>query len=389
MAAHTPPIALPTPGSAGFSPALVRAVYAAPSLRGWQPDGTLLAVFLLALVARRGGVLIDVVREHGYPLPGVNRVMRTAVALAECVFGLETRTIHVAAHSTAADVSFEPRAACFVVTGLEDAPPPVLVKLRNEVASANKWVRPPLLVWVRSEDKADDSPPWLIDLFACSIVVVPEDIDPPPAGVESAALIPPDYVADLRTLLEITHVHPPLEVHISNLVAALSLHPALASSISARAEEALNRLIRAQRLLASPFDLPPNWEDNLHTWQHEVGNPNAAARRQVKATGGLSGGPGGVDTWARRAGEVPRTAAVVGPGCDEWYCLPENVAGAWALAVRHRVRVREPGQGALYQLNGTARERAAKVSKHEGSVKEAAGRRREVDQALEELLLTV
>lgn len=215
---------------------------------------------------------------------------------------------------------------------------------------------------------------------------MPDDIEPPPAGLEQTALIPPDYVADLRSLLEITHIHPPLEVHISNLVAALSLHPSLASTITVRAEEALTRLVRAQRLLASPFDLPPDWEENVHTWQREVGNPNAARRQ---AAGGLSGGPGGVDTWARRAGEVPRTEAVVGPGGDEWYCLPENVAGAWALAVRHRVRVREPGQGALYQLNGTAQERAAKASKHEGTVRETARHRREVDHALEELLLTV
>lgn len=80
------------------------------------------------------------------------------------MFGLETRTIVLSAHSTAADVSFEPRAGCFVLAGLEDAPTPVQIKFRDQVALAGKWVRPPLVVWVRSEDKADDSPPWLVSL---------------------------------------------------------------------------------------------------------------------------------------------------------------------------------------------------------------------------------
>lgn len=83
MAAHTPPI-LPTPGSAGFSPALVRAVQSAASLRGWAVDGTLLAVYLLAMIARRGGVLVDVVRDRGSPVPGVHRVVRAAIAVRVC-----------------------------------------------------------------------------------------------------------------------------------------------------------------------------------------------------------------------------------------------------------------------------------------------------------------
>lgn len=51
---------LPQPGIPGFAPALVSALSASPALRGWPVDGALVAVLLLALMTRHGGVLLDV-----------------------------------------------------------------------------------------------------------------------------------------------------------------------------------------------------------------------------------------------------------------------------------------------------------------------------------------
>lgn len=50
-----------------------------------------------------------------------------------------------------------------VVTGLEDAPPAVLVKVRSEMRRASH----PFLIWVRDEDK-DEAPLWLVSSARCS-----------------------------------------------------------------------------------------------------------------------------------------------------------------------------------------------------------------------------
>lgn len=55
----SPALNLPQPGTPGFAVALVAALNASPSLHGWQVDGTLVAIVLLALMTRRGGVLLD------------------------------------------------------------------------------------------------------------------------------------------------------------------------------------------------------------------------------------------------------------------------------------------------------------------------------------------
>lgn len=49
-----------------FTLLLVEALAHAPELRGWEPDGGLVAVLLMALIARQGGVVIDVLtgRSH-------------------------------------------------------------------------------------------------------------------------------------------------------------------------------------------------------------------------------------------------------------------------------------------------------------------------------------
>jgi hypothetical protein len=67
---------LPQPGVPGFAPALVAAVSSSPLLRGWPVDGTLTAVLLLALMTRRGGVLLDAVGGAGKVAKSVGAVRR-------------------------------------------------------------------------------------------------------------------------------------------------------------------------------------------------------------------------------------------------------------------------------------------------------------------------
>jgi hypothetical protein len=83
---------------------------------------------------------------------------------------------------------------------------------------------------------------------------------------------------------------------------------------------------------------------------------------------------------------------MLGAGAEDWFCTPDNVAGAWELAIRHRLRVREPGEAALYALNSSALERI-ELSRKEldpHNRREAARRRRVVlDEVLEQMLVTV
>ncbi|BEJ13189.1 hypothetical protein CspHIS471_0303630 [Cutaneotrichosporon sp. HIS471] len=419
-----PGFQLPHPGISGFTPSLVAALNASPTLRRWPVDDTLVAVLLLALMARRGGVLLDATN--------VSKVAKVAGAHTTSVFGLETRFVHLSSMSVASDVvlkvpdhppsgtstsdtstpsdtSVRPDPSAYppmtpramVVTGLEDAPPPVLVRLRSEVAAAERKGDVPLIIWVRDEERADDAPAWLLDIFVCSALLYAEDLTLPPPNLGANALVPPDYIRDLRSFLPLTHIHPPLESHINNLLAALSLHQSLEANLSARATASLNSLVKAQRILAGPFDLPDGWQENLHAWQaaksaeaeYEAGFgsslPASALRsRTAGNVGGYGGGPGGVDTWSQRAGETPTPVKMLGPGANDWYCDPGNVEGAWELGVRHRVRSRQPGQAPLFALNGSAQERVQYARQR--ATKEASRRqRKEVDDALVQILQEV
>jgi hypothetical protein len=89
---------------------------------------------------------------------------------------------------------------------------------------------------------------------------------------------------------------------------------------------------------------------------------------------------------------------MLGPNAEEWFCTPENVAGAWELAIRHRLRVREHGESALFAQNGTALERTEYARKDKDNEREAPGRtlrdgaRRKrviLDDALDQMLATV
>lgn len=74
---------LPEPGIEGYAPELVQAVTRSPTLNGWHVDGSLVAVFLLALMVRSGGVILDVVNgRHGPIAAGIGHTSRVAVAVS-------------------------------------------------------------------------------------------------------------------------------------------------------------------------------------------------------------------------------------------------------------------------------------------------------------------
>jgi len=149
-------------------------------------------------------------------------------------------------------------------------------------------------------------------------------------------------------------------------------------------------MVRGQRLLAGSFNLPQGWRGELDAWRRH--HANTAVSPLGISNAGFAGGPGGVSTWGARAGEAPKASAMLGDGAEDWYCTPENVAGAWELAVRHRLRVREPGETALYALNSSALERTEQARKEQTtrSRRENARRKRAVlDEALEQMLVSV
>jgi hypothetical protein len=77
------------------------------------------------------------------------------VQITESIFGLATHVLRLNPESTTSSVDMSSEA--MVITGLEDAPPAVLIKVRSEMRRPNA----PFLVWVRDEDK-DEAPLWLV-----------------------------------------------------------------------------------------------------------------------------------------------------------------------------------------------------------------------------------
>ncbi|KAL7418266.1 hypothetical protein Q5752_006722 [Cryptotrichosporon argae] len=281
------------------------------------------------------------------------------------------------------DIASRPIAQAIVIRGLERAGATVAMELVEnlnrgwiEYAGVQRDLRDALVVWVRADGK--EAPFWLVDEFACSVSL--PDAETPPE-LEPAALVPPAYLLDLRNLLDFTHVHPPLHTHMTNLLSSLILHPRLSATITARASKSLGALVRAHRLLQGDFELPARWVTELRRWARSAEIP------LHHAGGKYAGGRGGVDTWARRAGEKPDVADLRGEGAgedeggDDWYALPRNVAGVWVSAFRHRVKFRQRGDESLWVLVGSARERAWGGGR--GKTKD---RSREIEDALEEML---
>lgn len=99
-----------------------------------------------------------------------------------------------------------------------------------------------------------------------------------------------------------------------------------------------------------------------------------------------------MSTWGERAGEAARAEAMLGTGGEDWFCTPENVNGALDLVIRHRLRVRDPGEGALCALDSTALKRTEHLRRDltPRNKRDMARRKRAViDEALEQMIRTV
>ena len=64
---------LPQPGTPSFTPLLLRTLLSAPSLHGWTFDPNLFSVLLLALIVKKGGVIVDVLDEPTSSSRGAER----------------------------------------------------------------------------------------------------------------------------------------------------------------------------------------------------------------------------------------------------------------------------------------------------------------------------
>ena len=202
------------------------------------------------------------------------------------------------------------------------------------------------------------------------------------------------------------HIHPPLQIHISNLLSGITAHPRLHSSITGRAATLFPRLVQAHRLLSGPFYLPMGWQEGLERRRRIQAGEDVDAytfyngkdgRGGGDGGKGLSGGKGGVGMWDVFSGSEPSVLdlgrAVTGEveeeeeEEDEPYTTPVNVEGVFWTGLRHRIRYREEMDEVMWFLKGTASDMLA--GKGEASAKDGRRKGREVDRVLGKILQSV
>ena len=71
---------------------------------------------------------------------------------------------------------------------------------------------------------------------------------------------------------------------------------------------------------------------------------------------------------------------------EDWYAGLGDVHGAWGIGLRHRVRWRNEGDGVMWLLKQSAGDVSLRGQIERGKLK---GKQRDIDQILEETLLTV
>lgn len=207
---------------------------------------------------------------------------------------------------------------------------------------------------------------------------------PPPAALGVHPLLDAGYVADVRSLLIPTYMHPPLEIYVSNLVSALALHPTLEAQLSRSATASLDAFVRAHTVLSSVFHLPRGWRESMAAWK----------KRSGRSATPLTVGEGGMGDWASRAGERPKPALVFGADTlvEDWYARPENARAVFAVVMRHRCRERRGGENMLYALEGSAEDRVkhCKIPRtgelDENDRRAAQKRREDLDEDLVDIL---
>ncbi|WWC94669.1 hypothetical protein V866_001517 [Kwoniella sp. B9012] len=421
-----PPLDLPQKGSPSFTALLLRYVLAHPSLDGWPINPSLFSVLLLAMIVRKGGVVIDTGKR------GVDTLVRVIRHMIRLIFDLRVYHLSLDEHSGLEDVGnnlshqvsntdspsldrkyedgersrtqaqrikeTEDDMEVLVITGLENARSPVRVKLADimmkkrirlsqvqrsgEEGIEDELERKfdPLVIWVREEGK--EIPSWMIDHFMLSLYVDLDDIDSPPSDVDipiNQGIIPTSYIYQFASLLPYVHIHAPLKIHISNLLSAFSSHPGLRTTMTGKSSRAFGDYVKAHRLLSGSFAVPYAFFETSST---QNGNEEESLKGK-----GLGGGIGGVDTWAEMAGEEPSLSKFVSEtegAVDDVYCTPANVEGVWKAFVGHRCRSREEREEVMYLIKGSA------VDGDEDETKvKRGGKRRGVDSILDEILRTV
>lgn len=379
---------LPTPGSPSYIPSLLNHINSHDHLQSFSPDPILFSAILLALIVDRGRLIVDLPRTT--KVKEKRKVIQHLSAISTAVLGRTTRAISFDATvrpdqvgsllldhpehpaDVAADLKSHPQASIsqtIIISGLEDLSGPSLLQLNDilvkrsllvsptEPARSPKVNLPPglLLLWVRTAQVAP-SPGWWLDHFVSSLALDPGALPAPPPRLATPPNppIPPSYIDNLHTLLDFTHIHTPLAVHISNLFSATSSHPRLLPTLTGKAIRAFPLFVKAHRLLSAPFPLPPDWELALAVRDSRSGG-------EMGDKYGVGGGKGGVDTWARLAGEEPPPSVltlqpVEEVGEDGWFATDENVRGVWNLCIRHRVRLRRPRGDIMWLMRHSAGE---------------------------------
>ena len=373
---------LPEPGTEPLVAALLDHFQSLPHLSDLSPDPLIFSAILLNLIVNRGGLIVD--------LPGntdakrKSRAVHHIASISRSIFGRRTHVTtlnedigpHMLEYRFWDDPS-QGVADTIVCTGIEDISGPTRLRLVDILLKRRLTFGPQataamplpsgagdtahvpfpddlLFIWVRDAGRPDP-PGWFIDQFASSIPSYPNDLPSTPRGSPSEELrhvIPREYIANLRRLLDYTHIHPPLSVHLSNLLSALSAHPRLQATLTSRAVSAFPLFVRAHRLISAPFDIPAGWDEALRRRVYTVDGTHTDRF-------GVGGGKGGVDTWARAAGEEPPVSDLSLAGLEEgydygWYANEENVNGVWSLCMRHRVKARRRRGEVMWLLQGGA-----------------------------------
>lgn len=424
------PAMLPKPGSPSYLPSLLSHITSQPTLNGFQPDPVLFSAILLNLIVDRGGIIVDLPVDTD--LKGKRRAVRHLTAISQGIFG---RSTHLAElnqdvepeelgyhllHIGALPVSTPPHddrpetnrrgdgdeveeglvvPQTLIFTGVEDVSSPTLLQLGDIIlkksvpaptgSSTSSRLPCPrgfLYIWVRCSNK--DSPGWWLDQFSSYISISPSDLKSVP-NTSINPIIPFGYIANLRRLLDYTHIHPPLRVHISNLLSALSAHPSILPTLTGRAVRLFPLFVKTHRLLSSPFSLPPEWEEAVlreTTTTTPPANDIVYGKDIVKDLERAN-------TWARQAGEEPTLSSLTGDledGYEGWYATPENVNGVWHLCMRHRVKLRrETGGGIMWMLQTSAADALDGWEREKQKGGDGAPRGYELDRILDKILQTI
>lgn len=406
---------IPTPGTPSYLPSLLSYISSQSSTDDFSPDPVLFSAILLNLIVDRGGLIVNLPPRTS--VKGKQRAVQHVSAISQGVFGRVTHLAELTEDVGPEDLGYHlltcgpldpPHRALedeethaqgdeglrvpdtLILTGLEEVSGPTLVQLGDILVkksipapssstSSDRRMRLPegfLLVWIKTPS-TNPSPGWWMDQFASSLTIYPSSLSRlPDIPLIRPPIIPREYIYDLRLLLDFTHIHPPLQVHISNLLSALSAHASLLPTLTGRAVRLFPLFVKAHRLLSGPFILPPDWKDALH-------------RHTSLPDSGKSGGQGRkeeVDSWARLAGEEPTLANLTGipeDAEDGWYASSENVNGVWSLCMRHRVRLRGKKSGGIMWMLQTSAGAAGEL----GSVQDDKGREvGQVDRILEKII---